>query len=398
MIGALHPRSSRRVEPGPATISSADALDFFDSDLQEFPDGVELVRLLVAGACPPRPIQIDLGSRDDSLFARLAYHRLLPQTLSAISSGQLVATEGLDAVVSDLSTRLALDGLRLEHMLLQVGELFDGAGVEFLVLKGVATGRLDHAQPGLRQAADVDMLVHLGDFDRAGRMLADAGFRRPDAVATLMDKGGSWKAPSGVSLDLHTRPHTAGRSLGDTWWERSDTFSIAGRPFRALERGGRMAHAASHYAVSFPNHRILSSLLDLVTISRLATDAERSRAGQFLAEVGVSDIVYRITRRAAVLVGDERVVLGRPGSRPLDLALRKAYDRRDLDKVAVKLAKTFGMPRADKMRVVRNWVAPSEDFLALGGYRSARDRWVQVMRRVWRHRTPERDEGAQPFG
>ena len=86
-----------------------------------------------------------------------------------------------------------------------------------------------------------------------------------------MDKGESWRAPSGVSLDLHTRPHTAGRALGDSWWQACETFLIAGRAFRTLERGGRLAHAASHYALSFPNHRILSSLLDLVTISARAT-------------------------------------------------------------------------------------------------------------------------------
>jgi hypothetical protein len=82
-----------------------------------------------------------------------------------------------------------------------------------------------------------------------------------------------------------------------------------------------------------------------------------------------------------VLVDDSGVVLGRRGSRPLDLALRKAYDRSDLDKMALKLAKTFGMPGADKLRVVRNWLSPSEEFLALGGYRSRWDRLSQVLRR-----------------
>jgi hypothetical protein len=270
-------------------------------------------------------------------------------------------------------------------MLLEVGDLFDRSGIMFLVLKGVATGRLDHPRPERRQAADVDVLVRIDDFDRAARVLAEARWVRPDAVSTLMDKGESWKAPNGVSLDLHTRPHTAGRALGEAWWERSDSFFVAGRPFRALERGGRLAHAASHYALSFPNHRILSSLLDLVTIGRLASAAERARAEEFLAEVGVSDLVHRITRRVAVLVGDERIVLGRPGSRPLDLALRKAYDRSDLDKVALKLAKTFGMPRPDKARVVRNWVAPSADFLAMGGYSSRWDRVLQVVRRRRSH-------------
>ncbi len=376
-------------------MSPADALQFFDHDLSCFRDGVDLVRLLVAGDPPCQPVRVDVADAQ-RLLPHLVYHRLLPQLVTAVTSGHFVTREDIAREIERLPTGLALDGLRLEHMLLEVGEVFEQAGVEFLVLKGVATGRLDHAQPGMRQAADVDILVRLEDLDHAGRALADAGFLRPDAATTLMDKGASWKSSSGVSLDLHTRPHTAGRALGESWWERSDTFVVAGHRFRALERGGRMAHAASHYALSFPNHRILSSLLDLVTISRVATEAERARAAEFLAEVGVSDIVGRITTRAAVLVADRGVVLGRAGSRPLDLTLRKAYDRSDLDKVALKLAKTFGMPRADKLRVVRNWVAPSDDFLALGGYRSAWDRYAQVTRRVWRRRgVPERDEGAQ---
>jgi Uncharacterised nucleotidyltransferase len=377
MADAARTRSNRTAEPAAA---ADDALRFFDRELHDFRCGVDLVRLLVGGAHPSEPTQ--LGSAEErSLPPLLAYHRLLPQVIEAVADGQLTGSDNFQTAVAQLPTRLAVDGLRLEHMLLEVGERFDSADIEVLVLKGVATGRLDHAQPGMRQAADVDVLVHLDEFDRAGRVLAEAGFLRPDAASTLMDKGESWRALSGVSLDLHTRPHTAGRGLGDSWWRARDTFLIAGRSFRALERGGRLAHAASHFALSFPNHRILSSLLDLVTISTQATAEDRARAEQFLAEVGVSDIVHRITRRAAVLVGDEGIVLGRPGSRPLDLALRKAYDRSDLDKVALKLAKTFGMPRTDKMRVVRNWVAPSDDFLAMGGYTSRWDRLGQVARR-----------------
>lgn len=377
----MHRRSDRRAERDGAELSPEDALRFFDRDLDDVRQGVDLVRLLVAGALPSKPLHLG-PAEERSLPALLAYHRLLPQVGAAVADGQLTGSDNFETAVAQLPTRRALEGLRLEHMLLEVGELFDRAGIEFLVLKGVATGRLDHVQPGMRQAADVDVLVHLDDFDRAGRVLAEGGFLRPDAAATLMDKGESWKAPSGVSLDVHTRPHTAGRALGNSWWQGCATFCIAGRPFHALERGGRLAHAASHYAVSFPNHRILSSLLDLVTISRLATDADHARAQEFLAEVGVSDLVHRITRRAAVLIGDEGVVLGCPGSRPLDLALRKAYDRSDLDKVALKLAKTFGMPRAEKMRVVRNWLAPSADFLAMGGYTSRTDRAKQVLRRL----------------
>ncbi len=362
--------------------SGEEASRFFDPELATLPSCVDLLRVLVGGEDPPVPIRI-AAQHEELLLARFAYHRLLPQLRWAIAGDRFETTARLAERVETFSTRLALNGLQLEGMLLAVSQLFGDAGVEFLVLKGVATGRLDYPQPGWRQAADVDVLVRVADVERAGRALASGGFLRPDATSTLMDKGETWRAPAGVSLDLHTRPHTAGRSLSEDWWDRSDVFVIGGREFRALDRGGRMAHAASHFALSYPNHRIFSSLLDLVTISRLASAAERDRAEQFLAALGVRDIVHRITRRGSRLLDDPGIVLGSPQSRPLDLALRRAYDRPDLDKLSLKLAKTLGMPAASKRRVLRNWVAPSQDFLALGGYSSRWDRLAQVVSRQW---------------
>ncbi|HAS11800.1 MAG TPA: hypothetical protein DCS55_14990, partial [Acidimicrobiaceae bacterium] len=140
-------------------------------------------------------------------------------------------------------------------------------------------------------------------------------------------------------------------------------------------------HAASHYAVAYPNHRILSSVLDQQAISIVASAEERAAASEMLQEIGVGDIVHRISKRVATLLDDPELVLGAPSSRPLDLVLRRAYDRPDLDKVAMKLAKTFGMPSVDRRRVLRNWLRPSEEYLASGGYRSRRDRVASIARR-----------------
>jgi hypothetical protein len=116
-------------------------------------------------------------------------------------------------------------------------------------------------------------------------------------------------------------------------------------------------------------------------IAAAAGDEDRTIAEEFLAEVGVSDLTARITGRAAVLIGDSDVILGRPGGRPRDLMLRRAYDRPDLDLVSVKLAKTFGMPWSEKPGTLRNLVFPNEAFLAEGGHNSRTERLISLVSR-----------------
>jgi hypothetical protein len=358
-------------------LTPREALAFFDPSLAACPAGPDLVRSLLDET---HRVSIRIDGTDESLIlSRLNYHRLLPQL--RLLRHQLEVSEEFGRSLDRAGAELAMQALRLERLLITVGRLFESKGVESLVLKGGATSRLDHDDPGSRQAVDVDVLVRRRDLPVAQSALLEAEFRPPLATSTLMDKGGSWTDPLGDSIDLHTRLHTVGRPMTETWWASSESFQIAGQTFRALNRPGRMAHAASHFALSYPNHRILSSLLDLTVISRGATPAERSAAERLLEEVGVTDIVYRITRRAAVLVGDDAVVLGASRRGLRNALIRRAYDRPDFDPVSVKLAKTYGMPWRDRMRVIRNWTSPTEEFLALGGYTSRADRIRQVLSR-----------------
>jgi hypothetical protein len=274
---------------------------------------------------------------------------------------------------------LVLRTLALERLVVETAATISSAGVEFLVLKGVATGRLDHAEPVRRQTSDVDILVRRTKLRPAVDALAKSGFVRRGSLV-LLDKGEAWESPAGV-VDVHIRPHAAGRFLGEQWWTTSEPLPVAGHEFRALSRAGRMAHAASHFSLSYPNHRILTSLLDLIVISRAADGSDRAGAERFLSELGVSDITARITSRAADLMGDANLILGQVGSRPLDMVLRYAYDRPRLDLMAIKLAKTYGMPWREKFGAIRGLVAPSDEFLAKGGYSSRTDRLVTLIRR-----------------
>lgn len=359
-------------------ISSGEALAFLDPVLAEVSRGVDLVRVLLDGQQETDPIVLT-GAEESAVASRLIYHRLHPQLAEAVGDGRIVLSDEMRASVEESVLGLAVRSLGLERFAVELAAILSSAGVEFLVLKGMATRYLDYADPLLRQTSDVDILVRPQRFETALAALAGSGFVRRKAL-DLLDKGEAWESPAGV-VDVHTRPHAAGRFLGGHWWETSEVFLVAGHELRALARGGRLAHAASHYSVAYPNHRFLSSLLDLLVISRSSDDGDRAEAERFLREVGVSDITARITSRAAVLAGEPGVSLGREGHRPLDVMLRRAYDRSDLDLAMIKLAKTFGMPWNEKGRAIRGLLFPTEEFLAEGGYRSRTDRLVALVQR-----------------
>ncbi|HAS11801.1 MAG TPA: hypothetical protein DCS55_14995, partial [Acidimicrobiaceae bacterium] len=145
--------------------------------------------------------------------------------------------------VSGSSSQLAITALRLERMLVEVGQLLEEGGVEFVVLKGLATRHLDHLETWHRQSSDVDLLVRREQLPIAGTILRDAGYTAPDEAHVLMDKGESWRSPLGDGVDLHTRLHTAARPLPTRWWQTTERFETAGHRFLALNRAGRLAHA-----------------------------------------------------------------------------------------------------------------------------------------------------------
>lgn len=368
------------------SVTPEDALSFLDPELARMRRGVDLVHVLLDETYETDPIEIPAG-QEREVVDRLFYHRLNPQLAMTIESGRVVVSDELRERIASSVMGLAVRRLALEGLVVEIAGAMESAGVMFLVLKGIATGRLDYADPSQRHTTDVDILVHRENFERAITAISSRGFTRRKEL-DLLDKGQSWEGPMGV-VDVHTRPHAAGRFLGDHWWETSERFMVAGHELRALSRGGRLGHAASHYSVAYPNHRIMSSLLDVLTISRAVDDVARAEAERFLHDAGVGDITARITRRAASLLGEPLMILGQTRNRPLDSMLRRAYDRPDLDLAMVKLAKLLGMPWKERLGTVADVLVPSQDYLAAGGYKSRTDRVFTVVRRRWGRTTRE---------
>ena len=365
-------------------------LAYFDPKLAEMSVGLTLVRAVLDPGYRDSPLPIP-SERWADVFHRMQYHRILPQVAAAADTGHLVVP-GRGSLDLDLSlVHIAVQSLKLEQVMLRVDSAFSRAGIPFLVLKGMATSQLDFVRPELRTAVDVDLLISEHDLARAGVALNEVGFEYPYEIESLMDKGQTWVDTAGWHVDLHTRLHAPGRPLDDRWWSLAEPFEVGGRTFRALPRSGRLAHAASHLALSWPSARRLSSLLDLIVLSAAVDPVEREAAETLLSEMHVSDVVHRVTSRAATMLDMPTIVLGEASSRPFDLLLRRAYDRSDDEKFSMKFSTFAGMPRKEQCLVVQNWVNPSSKYLERGGYTS---RWDRVRAVAWRAWPARRSSGV----
>lgn len=137
-----------------------------------------------------------------------------------------------------------------------VGALTD-AGVETMVLKGVALAQDVYRDAGLRPMADCDLLVRPGQVGRALEVLGDlawlpdeplpSSYVRRHRELDVFD-------PQRWAIDLHWHVSQWLIAPGDEWWgdepfwTRSVPIEVAGSPTRALDRTDALLHALVHGA------------------------------------------------------------------------------------------------------------------------------------------------------
>lgn len=169
---------------------------------------------------------------------------------------------------------VAAVSVRLERSLLQVVDQLTRAGVPFAVLKGVATAHLDYPDPGLRQFGDVDVLVAPERMAEARRALESGGWRQAyplprhhDAFTHAVTFGGVGIA----EIDLHQR--IGHRAIGlrvptVELLEARTPLLLADHQLWALSDIDRLIHACIHAVASRGQYRRLSSVADVLVLSR----------------------------------------------------------------------------------------------------------------------------------
>lgn len=194
-------------------------------------------------------------------------HDVAVRDLEHLGEERVAEAESLHVDVAALS-------VRLERALLDVVDRLDANGISSAVLKGLATSHLDHRDPSRRQFGDIDLLVDPADLGRAQAVLAEGGWRQTVPLPRYRERFEHALTMGGVGiaeLDLHHR--LAPRALGlrvptSELLAQSEVFWIAERPLTALDRTGRLVHAAVHAVASRGRFRKLSSLADVLLLSR----------------------------------------------------------------------------------------------------------------------------------
>ena len=196
-----------------------------------------------------------------SLVARATSERLLGPVLGAVADGAIeLPDEQLNQAVASHQGSM-LWCLQLEVRLLEVAAWFrDAGGVEFLVVKGPAVAHLDEIDPSLRSFADIDLLIHERDMDRAIATLVEHGAARRipqqrPGFDRRFTKGVGLCCDDGVEIDVH-RTLCVG-ALGfriplEELFAQPDHFEIGGVRFAAPRLEHRALHAAYHAVVGSP--------------------------------------------------------------------------------------------------------------------------------------------------
>ncbi len=175
--------------------------------------------------------------------------------------GAVIVPPSTVDVVIERDRAVQQSAVVLETELLAVAGVFDEAGLEFVVLKGLATGHLDHPSPAWRQTSDVDLLLSSDDVATAARLLLDQGARPvvSDEISTIA-KATTVGMPSGVEIDLHARPVMLPYGAADLL--PTVPCEIGAVSLRSLDRPDRWANAVAHYALSSSEYRRASALRD----------------------------------------------------------------------------------------------------------------------------------------
>ena len=264
----------------------------------------------------------------------------------------------------DQDQRAQLQSLRCERALLAAIEVLTSMGVDYRVLKGLATAHLDYASPGLRQIGDVDVLVDAADHAAVIARLKTEGYvhiRGGDPGPFELYKSNYLVGPDdSIELDLHHRLFRHGRRATDLW-ARPVEFHVAGTPVLALPRPWRLVHAAAHAMFSGGGTSRLSMHLDSARIL-LTEPAVLGEALEIAGTLDLRQLVLSGIRRSCALAGVPELAEDRPfGARrsgARDRIAVWAFDHPDRHVLREQVSILLGLTPRQALRWTTAWLRP----------------------------------------
>jgi hypothetical protein len=147
--------------------------------------------------------------------------------------------------------RAVVRNTALVDMTTGVVGLFRHAGIDSVVLKGMALIARGYASPGSRPMADCDLLVPERDVLAARDVLLGQGWRmegRLDAEYLSLRHGVTFRAPSGSQLDLHWHvlADCCEKGADAEFWHAAEPAVLNGVPTKTLSAADMVLHACVH--------------------------------------------------------------------------------------------------------------------------------------------------------
>ncbi len=214
------------------------------------------VARIAAGTLPGAANELVEITSSIDLLNRAEARRLLGPLRQAVADGTVVGATREWSALLEARQRAALGTTMAAHAATAeiVGQLAE-RGINTLVLKGCATGHLDHVRAADRFSSDVDVLVHPNDLVATLDVLApgDRPVWRSDRWQREYGKSVTIETPHAVHIDVHTALTDGyfGTSIPfDALTAQRESFEIAGRQVAALDAPSRLLHAALHIAMS----------------------------------------------------------------------------------------------------------------------------------------------------
>ncbi|MBF0129132.1 MAG: nucleotidyltransferase family protein [Alphaproteobacteria bacterium] len=192
-------------------------------------------------------------------------------------------------VVAALRRRIVADGRRclvIASELVRLNALFQSAGLQVMVLKGVPLSRQIHDDIATRGAGDIDLIASAERMWEVDEVLVTAGYRRKASLMSdrhraayrLWAKEMGYRHPElGVYVELHWRltknPRLLHIDFGQLWDGR-DSVGIGGAAIPAMSRGQLPVYLCVHGALH--GWERLRWLLDLADLLEDAEEMDRA--------------------------------------------------------------------------------------------------------------------------
>jgi hypothetical protein len=229
-----------------------------------------------------------------------------------VECGRLGASAPLAALLAVHLEQGRARAEKLDAELVRVLDACAAHGVDPIVIKGSHLGHEYFAEPGLRPASDIDLLIHPEQLGRAHAAFHDAGLH--ESRKTTYPERSEWKrsgeaqalvtldmdhADNPWSLDVHTRIERSyfrglRAGFGEIPFRQTREWMLQGRRALVLEQPLLTAFLALNASYGIDQLRLLK-IVELAFVVRqdvAARSLELSRLSDLIARTGTARFVY----------------------------------------------------------------------------------------------------------